>query len=100
MLVISTNEISVELHLLINRISQDFNLKEWKIIFWNIKGENECIIDLKIIYLDKYNEQNDIMKWLLHEVTHILVPDDKEHGKIFNENYNNLLLKYLGNKMV
>jgi len=87
--------ISEDLIKLIEIVSRENNLEDWELELWEIKGENECINDLKLIYLDKTS--NDIKKWFIHEITHALLPnneDNRLHREEWQNLYRTLLKKY------
>lgn len=95
--IIGSKGISENIIKLIRKINKDYNLCEWKLEFWNISGENECIPDFKLIYIDGNRDDKIIKRYILHEVAHSLIPNDlesREHGKKWNDKYKELLKKY------
>lgn len=54
----------------VQMVSERENLHDWKLIIWDLKGEAECIDDMKLIYLAVKADIEMMKAWFLHEVAH------------------------------
>ena len=98
MIINKYNKISDKLKEFIQKVSKDYGLEEWKLDFWIIKGENECISDIKLIYLFDYGNDETIKKWFLHEVSHALLSnneDNRNHRLEWRNKFKELNNKYM-----
>lgn len=79
MKMIKIENVDVDIIQFIFYVFRYMNLNDWCIEFWDIEGENECVDDMKIIYL--YNSKDlDITKlFFLHEVAHVLTEGFEEN---------------------
>lgn len=98
MIINNNSNISDKLKEFIQKVSKEYSLEEWKLEFWNIKGENECITDFKRICLYDYGNDETIINWFIHEVAHALLPNN-EDNRNHREEWRTKL-KELNNKYV
>ena len=98
----SPNQVSKEFLDFVQLVSDKENLNDWKLIIWNIKGEAECVTDMKLIYLTAEFDVERTKTWFLHEVAHATFDmsggscsDSMWHRKGYKEELNRLLKYYM-----
>jgi len=84
--------VSMDVINFIKRVSEDYKLDDWRVKFWDISGENECIPDFELIYLDRNKDDEEIKKWFLHEVAHSFL-ENNESNRYHEEEWKNEYLK-------
>ncbi len=92
------NFLSEETKKFIRKVARDYDLTGgWKTVIWNIEYENECIPDMKLIYLWQYPDSDELRLMFLHEVAHALLPNDRWHSTQWVNTYYELINTYLPN---
>ena len=98
----SPNHVSKEFLDFVQLVSDKENLNDWELIIWNLKGEAECITDMKLIYLTAEFDIERTKVWFLHEVAHATFDmnggswdDSMWHRKGYKEELNRLLKCYI-----
>lgn len=90
MIINKSKKISIDVIKFIKKVSEDYKLDDWRVEFWNMSGENECIPDFRLIYLDRNVDNDTIKRWFLHEVAHLLVQNNvsnRYHGEEWKNEY-------------
>ena len=85
-------------------VSDGENLNNWKLIIWKLKGEAECINDMKLICIAVKSDIEIMKAWFLHEVSHAtfemkggLFEDSIWHRKSWRAEFDRLLNCYMSN---
>lgn len=89
-----TDSVSTFCKKLIQHVSKGEGLEEWKVNFWDIKGENECIFDHNIIYLDWDVNEDVLVYFFIHEVAHAISANKLKHTEEWEANLYFLGAKY------
>lgn len=84
-------------------VSEKENLHDWELNIWTIKGEAECITDMRLICMATKSNIEMMKAWFLHEVAHATfdmnggsMEDSIRHKKLWRVELNRLL-NYLPN---
>ena len=95
----SPNYVSKEFLDFVQMVSDKENLNDWKLIIWNLKGEAECVTDMKLIYLTVEFDIETTKAWFLHEVAHAVFKGSEQdsiwHRKEYKAELNRLLKCYM-----
>ena len=86
----------------VQKVSEKENLNDWKLIIWNLKGEAECINDMKLIYIAAKSDIEMMKAWFLHEVSHATFEmnggskeDSIWHRKLWEKEFDRILNFYI-----
>ena len=100
----SSEQVSKEFLDFVQRVSKREQLDDWKLIIWALKGEAECIIDMKLIYMPSDDDIEKMKAWFLHEVSHATFDtgggsfeDSIWHKKSWRTEFDRLLKYYIPN---
>jgi len=100
----SPTEVSKDFLDFVQFVSDGEKLHDWELIIWSLKGEAECITDMRLLYIPFVDDIEKMEVWFLHEVAHATFEigggsrdDSIWHRELWKVEFDRLLGSYMPN---